>query len=187
MRIISGKYGGRPLKAVEGQNTRPTTDKVKEAMFQMIGPYFDGGIALDLYAGSGALGIEAVSRGLDHAFLIDQSPEAIKVINENVKMTKDLDNFTIIQSSAEKALNSLDIKNTEIGLLILDPPYKNEAIEEDVKTLNKMGLFTKRAIILCETSDQIVLPEMIDQFSLWKEKNYGKTKVTIYRAGGLDE
>lgn len=187
MRIISGKYGGRPLKAIEGQNTRPTTDKVKEAMFHMIGPYFDGGVVLDLYAGSGALGIEAVSRGLDHAFLVDQSSEAIKFINENVKMTKEPDNFTVIKSSAENALNSLDIKNTEIGLLILDPPYQKETVVEDVKSLNKMGLFTKRAIILCETSSHIELPETIDQFSLWKEKDYGQSKVTIYRVGEQDE
>jgi len=183
MRIVSGKYGGRPLKTVGGENTRPTTDKVKEAMFQMIGPYFAGGVALDLYAGSGSLGIEAVSRGLDHAFLIDQTPGAIKVINENVKMTKEPDRFTVIQSSAKNVLSSFNTKNVEIGLLILDPPYEKETIEEDINTLNKMNMFTSKAIILCETSRHLSLPKTIDQFSIQKEKDYGKSKVTIYRTG----
>jgi len=181
MRVVSGKYGGRPLNVVEGKYTRPTTDKVKEAMFQMIGPYFEGGVALDLYAGSGALGIEAVSRGLDHAFLVDQTTDAIKVINENIKMTREPNKFTVIQSSAENALSSFNTKNIEIGLLILDPPYKKETIEDDIKRLNRMNMFTGKAIILCETDSHIDLPETIDQFSIRKEKYYGKTKVTIYR------
>lgn len=88
MRIIAGEYGGRRLKAVPGMKTRPTTDKVKEAMFNMIGPYFNGGKSLDLFAGSGGLSIEAVSRGITTATLIDHQYQAIKTIRDNIAVTK---------------------------------------------------------------------------------------------------
>lgn len=88
MRVISGNYRGRRLIPVPGNQTRPTADKVKESMFNMLGPYFDGGQALDLYAGTGALGIEAVSRGMDHATLVDKQYAAIKTIKQNVELTK---------------------------------------------------------------------------------------------------
>ena len=96
MRIIAGKFGGRRLKAVPGMKTRPTTDKVKESMFNIIGPYFDGGNVLDLFAGSGGLSIEAVSRGADQAYLIDRQYQAIKTIKEKrggYKSRRSISNF----------------------------------------------------------------------------------------------
>lgn len=87
MRVISGTAKGRPLKAVPGTGTRPTTDKVKEAVFSMIGPYFDGGVVLDLFAGSGGLGIESLSRGSDKAVFIDLEPKSIEMIRANLKAT----------------------------------------------------------------------------------------------------
>lgn len=88
MRIVAGDFGGRRLKAVPGMQTRPTTDKVKEAVFNIIGPYFDGGQSLDLFAGSGGLSIEAVSRGVARAVLIDRQYQAIKTIKDNIAVTK---------------------------------------------------------------------------------------------------
>ncbi len=84
MRVIAGEYKGRPLKAVPGDNTRPTTDKVKESIFNIIGPYFDGGYCFDMFSGSGGLAIEAVSRGIDHAILSEKNNKAIKIIHENI-------------------------------------------------------------------------------------------------------
>jgi 16S rRNA (guanine966-N2)-methyltransferase len=85
MRVVSGDYRGRRLKSLEGENTRPTTDKVKESMFNMIGPYFDGGIALDLFSGSGGLAIEAVSRGVELAVCVERNFQAMKIIKENIE------------------------------------------------------------------------------------------------------
>ena len=96
MRVVAGEYGGRRLKAVPGMKTRPTTDKVKEAMFNIIGPYLEGGQVLDLFAGSGGLSIEAVSRGADHATLVDRQYQAIKTIHENLSVTKEEDKFTVL-------------------------------------------------------------------------------------------
>ena len=107
MRIITGEYGGRKLKAVPGNNTRPTTDKVKESIFNIIGPYFDGGVCLDLFAGSGGLAIEAVSRGMEKAVLIDQDPLAIKTIKENISVTKEADKFDVYRNDANRAITLL--------------------------------------------------------------------------------
>lgn len=84
MRVVAGKYGGRPLKTLEGKTTRPTTDKVKGAIFNMIGPYFDGGRVLDLYAGSGSLAIEAISRGMASAVLVEKDRRAQTIISQNI-------------------------------------------------------------------------------------------------------
>ena len=89
MKIVSGAYGGRPLKTLEGKTTRPTSDKVRGAMFNMIGPYFDGGRVLDLYAGSGGLSIEAVSRGMEQAVLVEKDRRAQAIIASNIQMTKE--------------------------------------------------------------------------------------------------
>ncbi|MGU3770116.1 RsmD family RNA methyltransferase, partial [Clostridioides difficile] len=91
MRIVSGSYGGRPLKTLDGKTTRPTSDKVRGAMFNMIGPYFEGGRVLDLYAGSGGLSIEAISRGMESAVLVERDRRAQAIIRENIAMTKEAD------------------------------------------------------------------------------------------------
>ena len=88
MRVVAGEFGGRKLKTLSGNNTRPTTDKVKGAIFNMIGPYFDGGKALDLFSGSGSLGIEAVSRGMDQAVLVEKNFRAMEINLENIAVTK---------------------------------------------------------------------------------------------------
>src|SRR5690606_38226907 len=125
MRVITGEYGGRRLKAVPGENTRPTTDKIKESLFNMIGPYFDGGNCLDLFAGSGGLAIEAVSRGMDKAVLIDKAPAAIKVIQENIAVTKEEEKFKVIRGDAARVINNLKSEQQVFDLVFLDPPYAN--------------------------------------------------------------
>jgi len=107
MRVISGERKGTRLKAVPGSATRPTTDKVKESLFNIIGPYFAGGDALDLYAGSGGLGIEALSRGCDHAVFVDKQTKAIQTIQENLRVTRYEANATVYRQDARQALDEL--------------------------------------------------------------------------------
>src|SRR3954447_6838055 len=107
MRVVSGNYKGRALKAVPGVSTRPTTDKVKEAIFNVVGPYFEGGIALDLFAGSGGLGIEAVSRGLDKAIFIDRDHKAIQTIHENINTCQLEEKTEVYRNDADRALKAL--------------------------------------------------------------------------------
>lgn len=180
MRIVSGEYGGRPLKAVPGSATRPTTDKVKEAIFSMIGPYFDGGRSLDLYAGSGGLSIEGVSRGIDHAVLVDRQGAAIKTIEANIAVTKEPERFTVLKMPAVQAIQRLT-GQAPFDVLYFDPPYAKQIIMADLKLLLAANLVAEDALIVAETDQNAALPDETEQFELWKEKDYGITVVRIYR------
>lgn len=177
MRIVAGEFGGRPIKTLDGKNTRPTSDKVRGAMFNMIGPYFEGGRVLDLYAGSGALAIEAVSRGMSEAVLVEKHSGAQAIIQENIKMTKSESQFSLLKMEADRALTQL---TGVFDLVLLDPPYAKEQIVATIEKLDQLGLLAEEVMIVCETDKSVQLPEEIASVGIWKEKVYGISKVTVY-------
>jgi len=177
MKIVSGTYGGRPLKTLEGKTTRPTSDKVRGAMFNMIGPYFEGGRVLDLYAGSGGLSIEAVSRGMEQAVLVEKDRRAQGIIASNIQMTKESHKFQLLKMEAHQALNQLQ---GTFDLIFLDPPYAKEQIVADIEALAERGLLGEEVMVVCETDKAVDLPEEIACLGIWKEKIYGISKVTVY-------
>ncbi|MFP9171912.1 MULTISPECIES: 16S rRNA (guanine(966)-N(2))-methyltransferase RsmD [unclassified Streptococcus] len=177
MKIVSGTYGGRPLKTLEGKTTRPTSDKVRGAMFNMIGPYFDGGRVLDLYAGSGGLSIEAVSRGMEQAVLVEKDRRAQAIIASNIQMTKESHKFQLLKMEAHQALNQLQ---GTFDLIFLDPPYAKEQIVADIEALAERGLLGEEVMVVCETDKAVDLPEEVACLGIWKEKIYGISKVTVY-------
>lgn len=183
MRIISGQWGGLRLKTVDSDKTRPTTDKVKESIFNMIGPYFTGGQALDVYAGSGGLAIEAVSRGMESAILIDVNKTAIDTINHNIEVTKSVEKFKVLQGDSRR-LFSL-IKNPS-SLVFIDPPYAKQTIVSDIELLMERNLIDDGGIIVCETSKDTVLPDIIcKNVILVRTQSYGSTtNVYIYKLKG---
>ena len=177
MKIVSGIYGGRPLKTLEGKTTRPTSDKVRGAIFNMIGPYFEGGRVLDLYAGSGGLSIEAVSRGMSSAVLVERDRKAQAVVAENIQMTKEVGKFQLFKIDAERALEQV---SGEFDLIFLDPPYAKEQIVADIEKMAERELFAENVMVVCETDKSVELPEEIACLGIWKEKIYGISKVTVY-------
>ncbi|MGT2929913.1 16S rRNA (guanine(966)-N(2))-methyltransferase RsmD [Streptococcus dentasini] len=177
MRIIAGRFGGRPLKTLPGKITRPTSDKVKGAIYSMIGPFFNGGRVLDLYAGSGGLSIEAISRGMTEAVLVEKDPRAQAIIADNIKITKSQGQFYLIKKKAQQALRLL---TGPFDLVFLDPPYTEEEIVQNILSLEKLNLLSEDVMIVCETDKAVVLPQNIGQFYTWKQKIYGISKVTIY-------
>lgn len=177
MRIISGSYGGRPLKTLEGKTTRPTSDKVRGAIFNMIGPYFSGGCVLDLFAGSGGLAIEAVSRGMDSAVLVEKNRKAQAIVEANIKMTKEEDKFQLLKMEAARALERLSGK---FDLVFLDPPYAKEEIVKNIEELCQQKLLSEDVMVVCETDKSVELPEEIAELGIWKQKIYGISKVTVY-------
>lgn len=179
MRIITGEYGGRKLKAVPGNNTRPTTDKVKESIFNIIGPYFNGGACLDLFAGSGGLAIEAVSRGMDKAVLIDQDPLAIKTIKENISVTKEPGKFDVYRNDANRAIDLLK-GSRKFDLLFLDPPYAKQEIEEQIEKIIDSGLLNDEAIIICEVDKRTHLKENIGTATAYRNEIYGASQIVMY-------
>lgn len=177
MRVVAGKYGGRPLKTLAGKTTRPTTDKVKGAIFNMIGPYFDGGRVLDLYAGSGSLAIEAISRGMASAILVEKDRRAQAIINQNIKMTREEERFELLKMEANQSLERI---TGHFDLVLLDPPYAKEQIVTDIEKMAERELLSNDALIVCETDKSVDLPEEIAGLGIWKQKIYGISKVTVY-------
>ena len=146
-------------------------------MFNMIGPYFDGGRVLDLYAGSGGLSIEAVSRGMEQAVLVEKDRRAQAIIASNIQMTKESHKFQLLKMEAHQALNQLQ---GTFDLVFLDPPYAKEQIVADIEALAERGLLGKEVMVVCETDKAVDLPEEIACLGIWKEKIYGISKVTVY-------
>ena len=178
--VVAGEFGGRKLKTLTGNNTRPTTDKVKGAMFNMIGPYFDGGAALDLFSGSGSLGIEAVSRGMEQAVLVEKNYRAMEIIRENVSMTKRDASFQLMKMPANQAIKQLADGDLRFDLVLLDPPYAKQEIVKQIEMLLDNELLTNQAIVVCETDKDVILPQKIGQLKERKRHDYGITAVTIY-------
>ena len=177
LRVVAGEFGGRPLKTLEGKTTRPTTDKVKGAIFNMIGPFFDGGRVLDLFSGSGSLAIEAISRGMSSAVLVEKNRRAQAVIQENIKMTKSEEQSQLLKMDAARALTQL---TGQFDLVLLDPPYAKEQIVANITQLEEQGLLSEEVMLVCETDKGVDLPEEVSNFGIWKQKTYGISKVTVY-------
>lgn len=181
MRVISGNYRGRKLKSLSGDNTRPTSDKVKESIFNMIGPYFDGGKVLDLFAGSGGLAIEAVSRGMESAVCVDRNYQALNVIKENIQLTKENEKFEVIKGEAKQVIQRLAIEKRIFDLIFLDPPYAQQAVVDDLEKLLAANMIAADGIVVCETDKKFDLPESIGSLKQTRRQIYGLAAITIYR------
>ena len=143
----------------------------------MIGPYFEGGRVLDLYAGSGGLSIEAVSRGMSSAVLVERERKAQAVIAENIQMTKEVSKFQLLKMEADRALEQV---GGTFDLVFLDPPYAKEQIVADIEKMAERNFFSQEVMVVCETDKSVELPEEIACLGIWKEKIYGISKVTVY-------
>ena len=182
MRVIAGVARSMPLKTPEGLDTRPTTDRIKETLFNMLQNDVPGAVFVDLFSGSGAIGIEALSRGAERCVFIDNSQRSIRAVNENLRST----GFT--RNSEVVSRDSYDyIKHTSktFDIIILDPPYGYSHISNILpfaaKKLNDGG------IIICEYEKEAPTPETPDGLELKKTYKYGKICVTIFRKPAEDE
>jgi 16S rRNA (guanine966-N2)-methyltransferase len=181
MRVISGSAKGRPLKAVPGTGTRPTTDKVKEAIFSMIGPYFEGGQVLDLFAGTGGLSIEALSRGMDNAVLTDIDKKSIDTIKSNLQAAGMTEQAGIYCTDARRALKALMKRDAKFDLVFLDPPYKIKIARELLEQLDQMNLLNPDATIVVEHDTEDAYDDPIGRLQWIRRAEYGDTAVTIFR------
>lgn len=187
MRIISGEKKGIHLKAVSGLNTRPTTDKVKESIFNMIGPYFDGGAGLDLFAGSGGLGLEALSRGLDTMIFVDRDREAIQTIKTNIEKCKYTDQTEVFRNDAERALKAVAKRELQFDCIFLDPPYKLQKLIILMENIDHNQLLKQNGIIMCEHGNDVNLPQSVGRLSCVRSETYGGTIISIFQYGSYNE
>lgn len=183
MRVIAGDHKGRQLKAVPGKTTRPTTDKVKESVFQVIGPFFPGGAVLDLFAGSGSLGIEALSRGMDRAIFVDKHPKAIHTIHENLRTLNITKQSEVFRADAFRAVQATAKRELSFSLILLDPPYKQGGYEKLLQAIIELKLLRPGGMIYCEHNPQEVLPKTVgSSLAVFKREDYGgTTAMTIYQ------
>jgi 16S rRNA (guanine966-N2)-methyltransferase len=183
MRVISGICKGRRLRAVPGQNTRPTTDKVKETLFNIIGPFFQGGEALDLYGGSGGLGIEALSRGMDRVIFVDHYGPAIETIKANLETCGLLGQAEIYRNEAARALKALIKRHQQLDLIFLDPPYMKAQLERDLTNISQGELLKENGMIVVEHAESVHLPNDLGQgITRFKYQTYNEqTALSFYQ------
>ena len=180
MRVITGSARGRVLTTLEGNDVvRPTTDKVKEAMFSIIQFDIEGRRVLDLFAGAGQLGIEALSRGARKAVFVDLSRESIKVVNENLEHCNLKENATVFNGDG---LSYLKTTREKFDIVFIDPPYKKQLTAKALSLV--LNVLNDGGIIVCETDIKEELPEAIGEYTVAKQDTYSKTKLTIYRYNG---
>jgi 16S rRNA (guanine966-N2)-methyltransferase len=178
MRITGGSARGQIIKTLPGLLVRPTTDKVREAIFSMLASRLsDWSTGLDLYAGSGALGIEALSRGADWVDFVDQNDRVCRTIKENLKTTGFSDNSKVYCSTVLKAIGFLEKK---YSFVFLDPPYKDLSLGSVLETIAQSELITDDSIIVASHSSRSDLEDKYLSLSKIKEKNYGDTCISMY-------
>ena len=177
MKIISGLYKGRVLEGFDIDGTRPTMDRVKESLFATIQNKIPNSTVLDLFSGSGNLGIEALSQGASKAYLVDNNKKAINTIEKNINKLK-IENVEIIKNDYKEAIK--DFSKEQFDLIFLDPPYKTNYIEESIKLIEKYNILKEDGIIICESDnlDKIVYSNV---YKAVKEKKYGDKYVVLLR------
>ncbi len=174
MRVISGKYKGRNLKGFDIDGTRPTMDRVKESMFASIQNKIKDSVVLDLFAGSGALGIEALSNGAREVYFVDNNNEVEKVLKENLK---GMEGYKIIITDYNKALKSFRDNSTKFDVILLDPPYDRHFINKILDFIYDNNLLNEGGIVVTEYETERVQTE---KFRIYKTKKYGSKTVTIF-------
>ena len=178
MRVITGKARGVQLKTPDGMQTRPTTDRVKEALFSIINFDIPGAKVLDLFGGTGQLGIEALSRGAKSAGFVDAREDACKLIKENLRRTKLEQDGRVVRSDY---LDYLKRCREQYSIIFLDPPYAEVFLENALKQITEIDILQSDGIIVTERPLGKELPWEFEGFTRSKDYKYGKTLLTIYR------
>lgn len=178
MRVISGTARGRRLGQLQGIDTRPTTDQVKESIFNIIQFDVEGRRVLDLFAGTGQLGIEALSRGAAGCTFVDNRRDAAALIRSNLKLCNLTDSVRVMQGDS---MGYLSACRETFHLIFLDPPYQTNLLENALKKIAEIDMLSENGIIICESPVEKVLPELPAPYRKGREYRYGKIKVTVYR------
>ncbi|KAB3533126.1 16S rRNA (guanine(966)-N(2))-methyltransferase RsmD [Alkaliphilus serpentinus] len=180
MRVIAGKAKGHRLKPPEGLDVRPTSDRVKESIFNIIQLDVLDAIIVDLFSGTGNLGIEALSRGASKAYFVDKSPNSIKIIKENLLKTKLQDHSEILTSDAIAAIKKLMDGNIKVDIVFMDPPYCKDLIEPVLIEIEQSKILKHNSIIVVEHDKKDFIQEEIGQIICYRRKNFGNTSISFY-------
>ena len=177
MRVITGIARGRRLKELPGLETRPTTDKVKESVFNIVQFDIEGRRVLDLFGGTGQMGIEALSRGAASCTFVDVRKEAAAVIRQNLAHTGLAEQGKVVQGDY---LAYLTRCGRRFDLIFLDPPYGTGLLEKALETVAAIDILSENGIMVCESASEAVLPQLPAPYEMRREHRYGKIKLTLY-------
>ncbi len=183
MRVIAGTARSLPLKTPEGQDTRPTTDRIKETLFNMLQPYLPDCVFVDLFSGSGQIGIEALSRGAKHAYFVENGAKAYTCIQQNIKFTGFEERATLLRQDAMGALTA--VREKEVDVIFMDPPYGMGLEEKVLDALKGTGYVTEDTLIVAEAAlerDFSFVREL--GYQVMKEKNYKTNKHVFIKKQG---
>jgi 16S rRNA (guanine(966)-N(2))-methyltransferase RsmD len=184
MRVITGSARGRRLKELPGLETRPTTDRVKEGLFSAVQFDLEGRRALDLFAGTGQLGIEALSRGAASAVFVDRRSDAVQVIRENLRITGLTDRARVLAGDSMEYLAAVREK---FGLIFLDPPYESGLLESALAHIARFDILLPDGIMIAEHPADRRMPALAQPYGIFRTYRYGKIGVTVYRRAAGQE
>ena len=184
MRVITGTARGRRLKELEGSDTRPTTDKVKESLFNILQFELEGRRVLDLFAGTGQLGIEALSRGAAHCTFVERRSDAVRLVRENLKVTDLTEQARVVQGDALEFLAGCREK---FDIILLDPPYEAGLLEPALERIAGFDILSPHGIIVAEHPDGRQLPPLAAPCGVSRTYRYGRIGLTVYRRAGEEK
>ncbi len=178
MRIVAGEFRGRRLLAPKGRAVRPTTDRVREAVFSIIAARLPDARVLDLFAGTGALGLEALSRGASRAVFVDVSPDSIRLIQANIAACGATERTEVVRGSAPQVLRLLAGREDRFDLIFMDPPYGEGQVEAALPLVEAVA--GEDALVVAEHHIKDVLPDRVGRWTRARERRYGDTMISLY-------
>lgn len=187
MKIIAGKHRSRVLNTLEGLNTRPMMSRMKESIFNTIGPYFDGDTVLDLFGGSGQLSLEAISRGAKEAFIIEKDYKASKIIESNIKMLHEEASTHLYQIDYKVALNKFKSDEIKFDIIFLDPPYRMNIMDELISFIEENDLLNNGGVVICQYVRGNYTPHDSNYLFVKKNYTYASSEVAILKKREKDE
>ena len=180
MRIISGDKKGYRLKAPKGKDVRPTEDRIKESMFNILQSIDYNSVALDLFAGSGSIGMEFLSRGAEKAYFVDKSKASIMIIKDNLNHTGLVDKSQVLKMDSIKAIGFFGKSNIKFDYIFIDPPYGKDLIIRAIESINYENILFENGIIIAEHEKTLDLPNEINEIRKIDRRNYGSKSLTFY-------
>jgi 16S rRNA (guanine966-N2)-methyltransferase len=181
MRVIAGVFKGRKLTGIKGRKIRPTSDKIREALFSILSHKVDNALVLDLFAGTGALGIEALSRGAAKSFFVDKSKESIQIIKKNIELFSIKESTEVFLHDACTIMSSKILLNHKFDMIFMDPPYNKGFIFNTLMNVDLLNIMKDDAIIIAEQSRQENDIEKVSGFDLYDKRVYGETVISFFR------
>ncbi|MBF0259768.1 MAG: 16S rRNA (guanine(966)-N(2))-methyltransferase RsmD [Desulfamplus sp.] len=187
MRIISGTCRGRKLATIKGISIRPTSDRVRESIFNIIGQKVHGAQVLDLFAGTGAFGIESLSRGAQRALFVDISRKSCDIIRHNIELCKLSDKSSVSQCDASRSNLPEHIISTQFDLIFIDPPYERGFVGKVLENRALLQCLGPETLLILEHSVKENIPDKLEKLDIHDQRQYGKTLISFFRMSGSED